>query len=63
MPEELIVKTLANVGVPAALCFYTLFTVNKNVEKLTDAVKEWNKSLGERIKDLENDIRDLRRKE
>lgn len=63
MTEELIVKTLANIGVPAALCFYTLFTVNKNVEKLTDAVKEWNKSLSERIKDLENDIRDLRRKE
>lgn len=63
MTEELIAKTLANVGVPAALCFYVLFRVNQSVEKLTDAVREWNKSLDSRIKDLENDIRDLRRKE
>lgn len=63
MTEELIAKMLANVGVPAALCFYVLFKVNQSVEQLTDAVKEWNKTLSERIKDLENDIRDLKRKE
>ena len=63
MTEELIAKMLANVGVPAALCFYVLFRVKQSVEQLTDAVKEWNKTLSERIKDLENDIRDLKRKE
>lgn len=63
MTEELIAKMLANVGVPAALCFYVLFKVNQSVEQLTDAVKEWNKTLSERIKDLENDIKDLKRKE
>ena len=52
MPEELIVKTLANVGVPAALCFYTLFEVNKNLKRLTEAVDK----LERRIERLETII-------
>ena len=28
---------VGNIGVPAALCFYTLFEVNKNLKRLVDA--------------------------
>lgn len=40
MEEEIIFKILANVGVPAAICFYTLWGVNKTLEELTTAIKK-----------------------
>lgn len=40
MEEEIIFKILANVGVPAAICFYTLYGVNKTLEELTTAIKK-----------------------
>lgn len=60
--EDLIVHTLSNVGVPAAICFYTLFQVNKNLEKLTDAFNRWCDIFDRRIKDLEHDIHELQRR-
>jgi len=39
MSEEMIAHTIANIGVPTALCFYTLFKVNQTLEKLTEAVR------------------------
>lgn len=53
----MIAQAVANIGVPTALCFYVLFTLNKTVNKLTDKVGQ----LIEYIKTLENDIRALRR--
>ena len=41
MDETILVHILSNVGIPAALCFYTLFSVSKNLEKLTEAVKKF----------------------
>ena len=52
MTEELIAKMLANVGVPTAVCFYTLFEVNKNIKRLTEAVDRLEK----RIERLEERI-------
>lgn len=60
MEETMLVHLLSNVGVPAVLCFYTLFNVNKNLEKLTDALVRFEKFLDRRITDLENDVRALK---
>ena len=60
MEETMLVHLLSNVGVPAVLCFYTLFNVNKNLEKLTDALGRLEKFLDRRITDLENDVRALK---
>lgn len=38
MEEELLFKVLGNVGVPATICFYTLYGVNRTLEKLTAAI-------------------------
>ena len=38
--EDIIVKYIGNVGVPALLCFYCMFNVNKSLQKLTDAITE-----------------------
>lgn len=59
MDENVLVHILSNVGIPAALCFYTLFNVNKNLEKLTEAVNRWNESLDRRLTELENDVKAL----
>lgn len=40
MPDEIIVKLLENIGFPAAVCFYTLFGVNKTLKELTGAINK-----------------------
>lgn len=61
MEDSTIVHLLSNVGVPAALCFYTLFNVNKNLEKLTEAIASWKESLDKRLSALETDSKELQR--
>ncbi len=60
MPEELIVKTLANVGVPAAICFYTLFRVNQTLKELTEAINRLTCDMDKRLDRLEEDVRNLK---
>lgn len=62
MDETVLVHILSNVGIPAALCFYTLFNVSKNLEKLTEAVNRWEESLDRRLTELENDVKALQRR-
>lgn len=45
-----------NIGVPAVLCFYTLFEVNKSMKKLTEAVDTLTKNLVPRVEKLENKV-------
>lgn len=52
MTEEFLIHMFSNIGIPTALCFYTLFEVNKNVKRLTDAVDR----LERRIERLEDKI-------
>lgn len=52
MEPDFIAHIFSNIGVPAALCFYTLFEVNKNIKRLTDAVDK----LERRIDRLEQKI-------
>lgn len=40
MEEELLFKLLGNIGVPAAICFYTLYGVNKTLKELTCAINK-----------------------
>lgn len=48
MEEELIFKLLGNIGVPAAICFYTLFGVNKTLKELTSAINLLSKDVERR---------------
>ena len=52
--EEMFLHALSNVGVPAALCFYTLFEVDRldvdlktRVSRLEDAVAELKRQVRE----------------
>ena len=40
LEEELLFKLLGNIGVPAAICFYTLYGVNKTLKELTGAINK-----------------------
>lgn len=52
MTEEIFAHMLGNIGVPAALCFYTLFQVNRTMEKLIQSIDK----LETRIDRLEDRI-------
>lgn len=59
--EEFVLHTLSNVGVPAAICFYTLFEVKKSIEKLTDAFDRWSDIIDRRLAGVESEVEDLKR--
>lgn len=59
MEDELIFKLLGNIGVPAAICFYTLFEVNKNVKRLAESIDRFANEVDRRIEKLEGDLREL----
>lgn len=59
--EEIFLHALSNVGVPAALCFYTLFEVNKNVKRLADSIDRLDVDLKTRVSRLEDAVAELKR--
>ena len=52
--EEMIVSHIGNVGVPAALCFYIIFTLNKSIIELKDALKDFAKEQKTQLDRIEN---------
>lgn len=59
MEEEILFKLLGNIGVPAAVCFYTLFRVNQTLRDLTDAINKLTTDVDRRLEKLEDKTRDL----
>ena len=53
MEEELLIKLLSNIGVPAAVCFYTLWGVNRSLRELTGAINKLTSDVDSRITRLE----------
>lgn len=62
MTEDVLAHMFSNIGVPAAVCFYTLFQVSKNLEKLTNSFDRWCDLIDHRLKDIEDDVKELKRK-
>lgn len=58
MTEELFLKLVGNIGVPAVICLYTLFGVNKTLRELTDAINKMAADV-QKIKELENRTHEL----
>ena len=70
MEDTALGHILSNVGVPAAICFYTLFRVNHTLQNLTDAINKLTcdtdkrlDKLEERTRELAIDVKALQRKE
>lgn len=63
--EELLLKAVANIGVPAVLCLYVLFGVNKSLKDLTAAIREQTKvfdNIPHRLERVEDSIKEMRYK-
>ena len=56
MGEEIIFKVLANIGVPAAVCFYTLVEVNRSVKRLAESIDRFNLEFDRRIDKLNDEV-------
>ena len=59
MTEELLLNVIGNIGVPAAVCFYTLFGVNKTLKELTEAINRMANDV-QKIDKMERQIEDLK---
>lgn len=59
MEEELLAKILGNIGVPAAVCFYTLFRVNQTLQNLTDAISKLTVDNDKRLDKIEHKTEQL----
>ena len=62
MGEEFIANLLSNVGIPAAICFYTLFGVNKTLKELTAAINKQTQEIERRESEQSHEISALRDK-
>jgi len=60
--EELLFKLLGNIGVPAAICFYTLFGVNKTLKDLTSAINKLTTDVDKREAEQSHEIARLKDK-
>lgn len=59
MGEEFIANLLSSIGIPAALCFYTLFGVNRTLKELTDAINKLTTDVDRRLDKQEDETRRL----
>ena len=66
MGEDFIVNVLSNIGLPGAVCLYTLFGVNKSLQKqdttlsgLTDAINRLTSDIDRRLDKQEDETRRL----
>ena len=62
MEEELLFKLLGNIGVPAAICFYTLYGVNKTLKELTGAINKLTTDVDKREAEQSQEISKLKDK-
>lgn len=60
MEEELLFKLLGNIGVPAAICFYTLFGVNKTLKDLTSAINKLTTDVDKNVQEQSHEISKLK---
>lgn len=60
MEEELLFKLLGNIGVPAAICFYTLFGVNKTLKDLTSAINKLTSDVDKNVQEQSHEIAKLK---
>lgn len=60
MDNDFWLNLLGNVSLPSALCFYTLFEVNKNVKRLSDSIDRLSNEIERRLSTLEKEYLELR---
>ena len=62
MEAEVLFKLLENVGVPAVICCYTLYGVNKTLKELTCAINKLTNDVDRREAEQSHEIAKLKDK-
>ena len=60
MADEVLLKLLGNIGVPAAVCFIMLYRVSPAIEKLTEAINALGNDIDKRLDNVGKECRELR---
>ena len=58
--DDLILHSLSNVGFPAAVCFYTLYGVNRTLKELTAAINKLSSDFDRAIANQHREIERLK---
>lgn len=62
MEEEMVLKLIGNIGVPAVICLYTLYGVNKTLKELTSAINKQTAEFERRALEHTHEIGELKSK-
>lgn len=62
MEEEVLLKLIGNIGVPAVVCLYTLYGVNKTLKELSNAINKQTLEIERRESEQSKEISDLKGK-
>ena len=62
MEEDMIIRLIGNIGVPAVVCLYTLYGVNKTLKELSDAINKQTLEIERRESEQSKAIGDLQSK-
>lgn len=62
MEEDMLIRLIGNIGVPAVVCLYTLYGVNKTLKELSDAINKQTLEIERRESEQSKEIGDLKSK-
>ena len=62
MEEDMHIRLIGNIGVPAVVCLYTLYGVNKTLKELSDAINKQTLEIERRESEQSKEIGDLKSK-
>ncbi len=60
MTEDMVLKLIGNIGVPAVICLYTLYGVNKTLKELTGAINKLTTDVDKRVDEQSRVIETLK---
>lgn len=60
--SQILLQLFSNVGIPSAICFYTLFHVKNSLDKLTDAIDALKDNHYKEISSLKDEVKELKYK-
>lgn len=58
----MLIRLIGNIGVPAVVCLYTLYGVNKTLKELSDAINKQTLEIERRESEQSKEIGDLKSK-
>ena len=58
----MLIRLIGNIGVPAVVCLYTLYGVNKMLKELSDAINKQTLEIERRESEQSKEIGDLKSK-